>query len=108
MARIEASCPQCGVVSCRPKEFELRQWVGTGIYYVFRCPKCRNMVQKPADERAIAVLQAQGVRSRLWAPPAEMQEERNGPILTYDDLIDFHDLLEQPDWFDALRREHSA
>jgi hypothetical protein len=107
MARIEASCPQCGVVACRPKEFELRQ-IGMDVSYVFRCPKCKDLVQKPADDHAIAVLQGQGVKSRLWVAPAEMHEEREGPVLTYDDLIDFHHLLERPDWFEGLRREHSA
>jgi hypothetical protein len=33
-----------------------------------------------------------------------VRETHDGPPLTTDDLLDFHLLLEQPDWFENLLR----
>ena len=45
---------------------------------------------------------------QVWRLPAELQETRSGPVLTPDDLLDFHLLLQTESWFDdvaeAVRR----
>jgi hypothetical protein len=61
-------------------------------------------IQKPADDRVIQLLISGGVRAIVWELPEEILEPRNGPLLTHDDLLDFHLLLEQPNWFEHLTR----
>jgi len=34
-----------------------------------------------------------------WDPPDELLEPRDGPALTWDDLLDLHLELESPDWW---------
>jgi hypothetical protein len=34
--------------------------------------------------------------------PAEALEVRSGPPIDYDDLLDFHEMLERGDWVDDL------
>ncbi|MGE3619467.1 MAG: hypothetical protein AB7L84_03300 [Acidimicrobiia bacterium] len=71
--------------------------------YIFRCPACQMSVVKPAERRIIELLVASGVPLQSWDLPAELTEPRPtlGP-LTHDDLIDFHQFLQDEDWFDAL------
>ena len=105
MTWIEATCPQCGTVECEPAAFELGICnQAESSYYAFPCPACGTRVQKQADERAIELLIAEGVTPHHWTIPAELLEAREGPPLTYDDLLDLHLLLEQPDWFEALKQ----
>lgn len=110
MTRIKATCPACGEVSLRPTEIELQivrgdeTEVARGSCYRFSCPACTDLVTKPADERIARLLTGGGVpvvvaskrrTGHPEAPPA-------GPALTHDDLLDLHQLLEQPDWFQTL------
>ena len=103
MTWIEANCPDCGAVECKPQTFELQVCdQAEASYYVFICPSCNSRIQKHADERAIELLIAEGVTPRQWNLPAEFRETHGGAPLTIDDLLDFHLLLEQPNWFEAL------
>jgi len=34
--------------------------------------------------------------------PAEALEMRQGPPITHDDLLEFHEMLEREDWLDDL------
>jgi len=71
--------------------------------YAFRCPECRMAVSKQAETRIIDLLVSSGVRMTVWHRPAELDEVKIGPPITYDDLMSFHDLLHRGDW-----REHLA
>lgn len=106
MTWIEATCPTCGTVECSPEIFEL------GVcdhkpasWYAFRCPVCSERIQKPAEERVIELLIAEGVTPHLWNMPAELRETHDGPPLTLDDLLDLHLALEDPDWLATLARD---
>jgi rRNA maturation protein Nop10 len=102
---IKATCPRCGEVQLTPRDIELRVCThAPASYYVFTCPQCCEDVQKPADDRIIQLLISGGVRATVWELPEEVLEPRTGPPLTHDDLLDFHLLLERPDWFDHLTR----
>jgi hypothetical protein len=102
---IKATCPRCGEVELTPNDIELRVCThAPASYYVFGCPTCRMDIQKPADDRVIQLLISGGVRAIVWELPEEILEPRNGPLLTHDDLLDFHLLLEQPNWFEHLTR----
>lgn len=73
--------------------------------YAFRCPECRLMVAKPTEPRVVDVLVTSGVALRVWQLPAELDEVRQGPPLTWDDLLEFHFLLGQSDWFERATSE---
>jgi len=106
---IRATCHTCGEVELTPDDIELRVCThASASYYRFECPLCRTEVQKPADDRVVQLLISGGVTATVWELPDEVQEERAGPPLTMDDLLDFHLLLGRHDWFDSLLRVHSA
>jgi hypothetical protein len=103
MTTIRATCPTCGEVGLTPDQVELhvdpsghRQ-----ASYCFDCPTCLELISKPADERIIRLLASGGVPVREW-PPSSGPQQPSGPLFTYDDLLDFHDLLRTDSWFEDL------
>lgn len=94
MATIRASCAECGDVELTTRDVRVRVCThdnrGT---YSFRCPRCRMVVVKPAEERTIELLVASGVEMSTWDLPAELREPRGGAPITHDDLLDFHQTL---------------
>ncbi len=103
MTTIRATCPTCGEVGLTPDEVELHV-DPTGhrqASYCFDCPSCLELISKPADERIVRLLASGGVPVREWRE-AEGPAGIGGPSLTYDDLLDFHDLLDSDGWFDDL------
>lgn len=96
--------------------------------YRFTCPGCEDTVEKRADRKVVMLLLSAGVevrevsrevvnmdhpsvRSRQATFDEALDEEPRPadqePALTLDDLIDFHFLLQQDDWFDELARSAS-
>lgn len=106
---IKASCQECGDVELGVTDVRVRVCsrddAGT---YVFRCPTCRMSVVKPAEARIVDLLVASGVRLEHWDLPAELFEPHRGAPISHDDLIDFHRLLQMPDWFEDLTRSTAA
>jgi hypothetical protein len=51
-------------------------------------------VVKPAEARTIDLLIASGVSFETWSLPAELREIHVGEPINHDDLLDFHDLLQ--------------
>lgn len=111
MTRIRATCPSCGEVDLRPTDIELEiirdsaREVTDGSCYRFCCPTCEELITKPADERIARLLTTGGVQVVSSAddhrePHPEFPAD--GPPLTLDDLISFHQLLESEDWFLGL------
>ncbi len=111
MTTIKATCPTCGEVGLTPQEVRLRvdRSGGPDSFYAFTCPTCRSVVRKPANDRVIRLLVSGGVAVRGTDEPEEAlprlpSPRRAGPAITRDDLLDFHNLLASPDWFDSLLR----
>ena len=106
MTTIKATCPACGEVGLTPGDIELRASSDPddgSSFYAFTCPSCTSRVRKPADSRVVRLLASGGVELReLGPPPRRLSERFAGPRFTYDDLLDFHALLEGDAWFDAL------
>lgn len=103
MATIRATCSECGDVELTTRDVQVRVCLNDdSASYTFRCPCCRMSVVKPAEPRVVDLLVASGVRFDKWHLPAEMFEPRSGERITHDDLLDFHQMLQQDDWFDAL------
>ena len=90
MTTIKASCPSCGDVELTPQQVRLVVCtVADWSYYSFNCGSCTDEVRKPAGIDVIALLQAGGVPVERWSVPAEALEEHAGPVVTYDDVLDF-------------------
>lgn len=90
--------------------------------YSFVCPACDVTVEKRADRKVVMLLLSAGVEvhetgqlllspeaadiedgeSRLQAPPRPAPSRWDSPPFTVDDLIDFHFLLREEDWFREL------
>ena len=103
MATIKAECPECGAVRLRVPDLTVRVCVDDerGAYR-FRCPRCEVAVVHEATSAICALLVSVGVREEVWRLPAELREQHRGPVLTPDDLLDFHLLLQREDWADDL------
>jgi predicted RNA-binding Zn-ribbon protein involved in translation (DUF1610 family) len=87
---IKGSCPACGEVELTPKDIALYVCGNAPrSYYSFVCPNCRDEVRKPATDHIVSLLVSTGIRPRAWQLPLEALESKNGPALTYDDLLDF-------------------
>ena len=88
---IRASCPTCGDVELTTRD--VRVLLCSTTYessYAFQCPSCRVAVSKPAEARVVDVLLASGIALAVWHMPAELDEAKSGPPISYDDLLEFH------------------
>jgi hypothetical protein len=101
---IRAQCADCGVVRLTLPDVLVRVCADTQRWtYCFRCPACGRANARDSDEATLDVLVALGAPMQHWHGPAELLEVRpDGAALTLDDLLDFHLLLQRPDWFDLL------
>ena len=68
--------------------------------YAFRCPVCDDPVARPIGSSLVELLASSGSPVCLWRLPAELFERHDGPALTHDDLLDFHDLLADDGWME--------
>lgn len=91
MAMIRASCPTCGDVELTTRDIRVLLCSTTcESSYAFQCPSCRVSVSKPAEPRVVDVLLASGISLSVWHLPAELDETKSGPPITYDDVLEFH------------------
>jgi hypothetical protein len=105
---IRATCNDCGDIEIGTCDLVVRLCEDTDAgTYVFRCPRCSTPVVRSADRPTIDLLVSSGVRLELWTLPAELIEARPvAPPLSHDDLLDFHELLGQKNWFEELLAAH--
>ena len=90
MTTIKASCPSCGEIELTPADVSLMVCSHAPLsYYAFSCPGCFDEVRKPADDHVVSLLVSGGVPARVWDVPSEALEPKDGPRLSYDDLLDF-------------------
>lgn len=105
MTTIRANCPTCGDVQLEPRDLVVRVCLDDGRgSYLFGCPACGFTVTKDATPQIVELLVSSGVERRTWRLPAELAERPAGPSFTFDDLLDLHLALQDPDWFDDLAR----
>lgn len=103
MATIRASCPDCGDVELTTRDMKVRVCTEDQRgAYAFRCPSCRMAVTKSAEPRIVELLVSSGVPLEMWRLPAELTEQRVGEPITHDDLLEFHELLQDDSWFALL------
>jgi len=70
-------------------------------YYAFSCSTCLEEVRKPADDHVVSLLVSGGVQATVWDLPGEALETKDGPPLSYDDLLDFALRLGETDLLSA-------
>jgi len=94
---ITCSCPSCGTLELEPCDFLLVVCAADAerSFYQFTCPQCSSLVTKHASPRVVEGLASRGVP--VGGLPAEALEERAGPPLTTDDLLDLVLALERGD-----------
>ena len=103
MATIRATCPTCADVELTTRDLRVQVCSDTNQgSYSFRCPRCRMAVAKQAEPRIIDLLVSSGVQMHVWHLPAELSEAKTGGPLGWDDVLELHDLLQRPDWFEQL------
>ena len=108
MATIRASCPTCGDVELTSRDVTAHVCSDNNQgSYAFRCPDCRFSVSKFAEQRIIDLLVSSGVRLAVFSLPAELEEPKVGAAITYDDLLEFHRVLEEDDWSHVLQSPES-
>lgn len=103
MATIRASCPTCGDIELTSRDVSVQVCASNNQgSYAFRCPECTIAVSKLAEQRIVDLLVSSGVRLSVWSLPAELEEPREGAAFCYDDLLEFHKLLQEDGWFERL------
>ena len=103
MTTIKATCTDCGEVDLTADDILLRIGPSKAVNtYGFTCPGCGEFVQKTADDRVVRLLLSGGVVPVPVHVPAEALEIHSGPVISHDDLLDFHQLLSTEDWFEQL------
>jgi hypothetical protein len=83
-----------------PEAVTVRACLDTEAWsYRFICPKCHlRTIGACAAEPLMAALNA-GAAFESWSLPAELDERPAGPALNVVDVLEFHLLLLEPDWF---------
>lgn len=90
MTTIKASCPCCGDVELTPTQVRLVVCtVADWSFYAFTCGTCSDEVRKPAGADVVSLLRTGGVCVERWLVPAEALEPHDGPLISYDDVLDF-------------------
>lgn len=93
---VRVNCPDCGDVSIENEAITLRPCVddATRTVYNFRCPKCgRQVAKRCVPIVAGLIIGLSDVTIAPWFLPAELFEEHDGPPITVDDVIDFHEAI---------------
>ena len=105
MTTIRANCPHCGDVQLRAHDLTVRVAPSSEHgSYTFTCPNCARAVAKDASKRIVDLLISTGVDVIVSKPPAELTEVHVGPAINADDILDFHIMLQNDNWFEDLTR----
>jgi hypothetical protein len=91
--RVEARCAWCGFVELLPAELRVHGSTDGEGLFEFACPSCGRLNVRPLDEADLAALDQVGVAVRSGPAPFELLEPHDGPSISWDDLLDFHQAL---------------
>lgn len=95
MARVRATCDHCGDTELAIDAVSVRicreDHDGT---YSFTCPDCSLTHEKEASRRTLDLLVASGADVMFWSVPVERIVDLDIGPLTHDELLEFHDKLQ--------------
>lgn len=84
----------CGSVSFEVEDLTVRVCIDTNeATYLYRCPECRMVVTRDVHRSLRELLINSGARVESWFLPSELFEPHDGPPISVDDVIDFHQAL---------------
>ncbi len=102
MTLIRATCPDCSDVQLTTEEVQLRVCTDTSDRrYVYECPNCFTPRSAAIDAAGAELLVQAGVELIWWKLPDELGETKAGPALNHDDLLAFHDFLDDDESISA-------
>jgi hypothetical protein len=91
--RFEARCTWCGPVTVEHHHLHVFVSPRAAGLFEFVCPACERANFRPLSIGDLEALALAGVRPTGGRAPFELLEERSGPPIEWDDLIDFHQAL---------------
>lgn len=94
---IRVECPWCGTQTLPPNALRCSPPAETGKAGLceFTCPLCSRLVLVPATPEGVAAARAVGVDELSGSVPWELLEDRSGPPLSWDDLLDLRLSIER-------------
>ena len=94
---VHANCPNCGVVECQASEVTIRCYAeAMQNTYRFRCPECHSWIARTAGPAVVTMLLQSGAQVETARLPREIHERSVvATPISDDDVIDFHQALEQ-------------
>jgi hypothetical protein len=96
MVRVKSRCWKCGEVVLTLEDILLvEHGDGSGTFYSFICTTCENPQAYPADSRFIDFMSMNGTEPIVLESPIEYKEAGEGEPISWDDLLDFHLILDQ-------------
>jgi len=96
--RFEARCSWCGPVGLGPTGLGLHVGAGSDALVEYTCPRCSHLNVRSLRPADVAALALAGVHSARGTAPFELLEERSGPPIGWDDVLDFHQSLSSREW----------
>ena len=101
--RIVVQCPDCDEQRVSSADVRLRECVDDETWsYRFTCPSCRRRTVSLTTRVAALGAVVAGVLVETWRLPSERCELPVGEPLTLVSVLELHELLLEPDWFDRL------
>ena len=102
---IVVSCPDCGEHRVAPEAVTVRSCIDTGAWsYRFICPSCGRPTVGESLLPALLDAVDAGAGLEAWELPSQLDRRPAGAPFTSADVLEFHLLLLEPDWFDEIRR----
>jgi len=104
MPTVRATCADCGDVELRVQDLLVVQSDELiSSRYRFNCPQCSSLVVKECEPRIVDLLVSSGVSLTRWVPPLELSESHpTGAVISHDDILAFHELLQSDGWFEEV------
>src|SRR5919108_2014940 len=90
---VQARCAWCGDVEFALGELRIHASQETEGLLEFVCPSCGRLNVRPLGHPELAALANAGARPSSGPAPFELLEKHAGPPISWDDLIDFHQVL---------------
>jgi hypothetical protein len=95
MTTIVATCETCGDVGLAPGEIVLQLTASRDANnFAFSCPRCKGFNRQHADDVIVRLLVYGGVMPTVVHVPAEALEPKEGPPISHDDILEFHEAAE--------------